>query len=101
MSGWLIPHADDDTERTDTLITITFGDEVLHGIAGQTLAGILLINGITAWRTDRTGKPRGLFCGIGACFDCLATVNGHTDVRLCRRRAHDGDTVTCQSRCVP
>ncbi|MFD0534422.1 2Fe-2S iron-sulfur cluster-binding protein [Actinomadura luteofluorescens] len=39
-----------------------------------------------------------MFCGIGACFDCLLTVNGVRDVRACRRRARDGDAVATQSR---
>jgi hypothetical protein len=98
MSGWLISRADDCVERTDIPITVTVDDQQLDGIAGQTLAGILLGNGITSWRTGSDGRPRGLFCGIGACFDCLATVNGLADVRLCRRRARDGDVITPQTR---
>lgn len=98
MSGWLIPRENDHVERTDIPITVTVADQQLDGIAGQTLAGILLGNGITSWRTDPDGRPRGLFCGIGACFDCLATVNGYADVRLCRRRARDGDVITRQTR---
>jgi predicted molibdopterin-dependent oxidoreductase YjgC len=39
-----------------------------------------------------------VFCGIGACFDCLLTVNGIPDVRACRRRATDGDEIRTQSR---
>ncbi|HKV19780.1 MAG TPA: (2Fe-2S)-binding protein [Mycobacterium sp.] len=98
MSAWLVPAADDPIGRTDIPIEITLDGEVLRGIAGQTLAGILISNGRSAWRTDSTGRPRGLFCGIGSCFDCLATVNDETDVRLCRRRARAGDAVMRQSR---
>ncbi|MDF3280700.1 2Fe-2S iron-sulfur cluster-binding protein [Gordonia sp. N1V] len=83
MSGRLLP-TDDPIGRTDETITVTVDGATLHGITGQTLAGVLLGNGITAWRTAGDGTPRGLFCGIGACFDCVATVNGHSDVRLCR-----------------
>ncbi|AFA71896.1 hypothetical protein GPOL_c08290 [Gordonia polyisoprenivorans VH2] len=98
MSGWLVPTDDDPIGRTDETISVTVDGATLHGIAGQTLAGVLLGNGITAWRTAGDDAPRGLFCGIGACFDCVATVNGHSDVRLCRRRAADGDVVTVQTR---
>jgi D-hydroxyproline dehydrogenase subunit gamma len=98
VSPWLMPAADDPIGRTDIPIEITLDDEVLHGVAGQTLAGILISNGRTAWRTDSAGRSRGLFCAIGSCFECLATVNGETDVRLCRRRAQPGDTVSRQSR---
>lgn len=98
MTGHLIPNAGDPIGRTDTPIEVTVDGRPVPGIAGQTLAGLLLSNGIMSWRTDSQGRPRGLFCGIGSCFDCLATVNGHADVRLCRRRAQHGDEVTHQSR---
>ena len=28
------------------------------------------------WITRRNARPRGLFCGIGVCYDCLLTVDG-------------------------
>jgi D-hydroxyproline dehydrogenase subunit gamma len=98
MSAWLMPAADDPVGRSDIPIEISIDGEVLRGTAGQTLAGILISNGTSAWRTDSAGRPRGLFCAIGSCYECLATVNGETDVRLCRRRAQSGDTVSRQSR---
>ena len=98
MSGWLVPAANDPVGRVDTPIEITLDGEAVAGIAGQTLAGVLIANGVSSWRTDKHGQPRGVFCAIGSCFDCLATVNGESDVRLCRRRANDGDAVTRQSR---
>ncbi|GAA3025004.1 (2Fe-2S)-binding protein [Actinokineospora globicatena] len=61
---------------------------------GQTVAGALLAAGRTSWRTTRhAGKPRGVFCGIGVCFDCLVTVNGVADVRACQRVLVDGDDI--------
>lgn len=64
-------------------------------VPGQTLAAALWAAGITSWRTTRVnGKPRGAFCGIGSCFDCLLTVNGVADVRACLVRPVDGDVVS-------
>ncbi|SFP06938.1 2Fe-2S iron-sulfur cluster binding domain-containing protein [Amycolatopsis arida] len=64
---------------------------------GQTVAGLLLGLGRTSWRTTRHGgRPRGVFCGIGACFDCLVVVNGVPDVRACQRVVEDGDDVRTQ-----
>ena len=79
-------------------IEITVDGETVTGSAGQTVAGVLLASGRTSWRTTRSGAPRGVFCGIGACFDCLVTVNGVPDVRACRRLAADGDEVRTQTR---
>ncbi|TYK44889.1 (2Fe-2S)-binding protein [Actinomadura decatromicini] len=89
---------DDPVGRRDVPLRITVDGEPVAGIAGQTIAGVLLASGRRAWRTGPSGAPRGVFCGIGVCFDCLVTVNGVRDVRACARRAHDGDTVTTQSR---
>ncbi len=68
----------------------------VEGLQGQTLAGMLLAAGRDSWRRTRRGHDRGVFCGIGVCFDCLVTVNGVPDVRACQRRAHDGDIVELQ-----
>ncbi len=62
--------------------------------AGRTVAAALVASGKQSWRETRIGrKPRGVFCGIGACFDCLVTVNGIPDVRACQRTVADGDEI--------
>ncbi|MEU5693200.1 (2Fe-2S)-binding protein [Actinosynnema sp. NPDC020468] len=62
--------------------------------SGQTAAAVLVARGQVSWRTTRHGgRPRGVFCGIGVCFDCLVRVNGVPDVRACRRVLVDGDEV--------
>ncbi len=64
---------------------------------GQTVAAVLLAAGRGSWRTTRIGgRPRGLFCGIGVCFDCLVVVNGVPDVRACQRVVADGDDIRSQ-----
>lgn len=74
----------------------------VDGIHGQTIAGVLLGSGVLAWRrTSGSGKPRGVFCGIGVCFDCIVTVNGQRDVRACQRRARDGDSIETQHDALP
>lgn len=76
-------------------VRITVDGEPVEGIAGQSIAGVLLGSGRLSWReTAVSGKPRGVFCGIGVCFDCLVTVDGVPDVRACQRRACDGDEVS-------
>ncbi|GGM81497.1 proline dehydrogenase [Longimycelium tulufanense] len=64
---------------------------------GQTVAAVLMGHGRTSWRITRHGgRPRGLFCGIGVCFDCLVIVNGIPDVRACQRVVVDGDDIRTQ-----
>ncbi|MGW1988609.1 (2Fe-2S)-binding protein [Embleya sp. NPDC001921] len=63
--------------------------------AGQTVGAAMLAAGIRSWRTTRfAGTPRGLFCGIGVCFDCLVTVNGTPSLRACLVTARPDDEVT-------
>jgi predicted molibdopterin-dependent oxidoreductase YjgC len=64
-------------------ITITVDGVPLSAYEGETIAGALLASGRRAWRHTRHGQPRGLYCGIGLCFDCLVTVNGTPNLRAC------------------
>ncbi|MBN6042167.1 (2Fe-2S)-binding protein [Amycolatopsis sp. 195334CR] len=98
MSPRLVPGGADRVGRRDRPIRVTVDGVEVSGVDGQTIAGVLLAAGKTAWRTDPAGEPRGVFCGIGACFDCVVTVGDERDVRACRRRAHDGDEIRTQSR---
>jgi D-hydroxyproline dehydrogenase subunit gamma len=78
-------------------VTIFVDGVPVTGVRGQTLAGIMLAAGIESWRRTSLGnRPRGVFCGIGVCFDCMAVVNGLNDVRACQRRAEEGDIVAFQ-----
>lgn len=98
MSTAAVPPPDDPVRPTPTsTVTVTLDGERFTGQVGQTLAGLLLGAGRAAWRrTSGTDRPRGVFCGIGVCFDCLAEVNGVRDVRLCQRTAADGDAILTQ-----
>ena len=50
---------------------------------GQTVAAALIGAGIAILRHTSSGAPRGVFCGMGVCFDCLVTVDGLADQRAC------------------
>jgi hypothetical protein len=74
--------------------TISYDGEPLPVTAGQTIAAALIGAGHAGWRRTRVrGESRGLFCGIGVCFDCLVTVNDTRSVRACLVTAEPGDVV--------
>ncbi|MCO8274891.1 (2Fe-2S)-binding protein [Actinoplanes sp. TRM 88003] len=79
-------------------ITVVVDGVAMPGVAGQTVAGVLMGAGRLSWRTTRNGRPRGVFCGIGVCHDCLVVVNGLADVRACQRRAIDGDEISTEEQ---
>lgn len=79
---------------TTTTVTITVDGEPATGITGQSIAGIVMAGDrLDLRRTAAGDRPRGVFCGIGVCFDCLVEVNGVQDVRACQRKARDGDAI--------
>ena len=62
---------------------IRFDGHPVASRAGQTVAAALTAAGIRTWRTTRKGAPRGLFCGMGVCQDCLVTIDGRPNQRAC------------------
>lgn len=65
-------------------VSVSFDGRPLMAAPGQSIGAALVSNGITAWRSTRKdARPRGLFCGIGVCFDCLVTVDGVANQRAC------------------
>lgn len=103
MAPRLLPFADDPIKpAAPTPITITVDGVAVHGAAGQSLAGVILANGSLDFRrTSVLGRPCGVFCGIGICYECLVEVNGQRDVRACQRRATEGDLVITQHDSLP
>ncbi|MFF0261589.1 (2Fe-2S)-binding protein [Streptomyces microflavus] len=78
-------------------VRFAFDGRAVAARQGQSIAGALWDHGIVAWRTTRVGgRPRGAFCGMGVCFDCLVVVNGTPGQRACLVRVSEGDTVTSQ-----
>lgn len=81
----------------DPDFTFTFDGRPIPARTGQTVGAALIAAGVRSWRTTRdTARPRGVFCGIGVCFDCLARVNGRPDQRACLTEVGPGDDVTPQ-----
>jgi aerobic-type carbon monoxide dehydrogenase small subunit (CoxS/CutS family) len=79
------------------IFTIDFDGEQVSVTDGQTIAAALIAAGHTGWRQTRVrGERRGLFCGIGVCFDCLVTVNETRSLRACLVTAMRGDVVTTE-----
>jgi D-hydroxyproline dehydrogenase subunit gamma len=99
----LLPWRDDPIRpAAPGLLTISVDGLPVTGIVGQSLAGVILASGTVGFRrTSQESRPRGVFCGIGVCYDCLVEVNGLRDVRACQRRPADGDVVVTQHDPLP
>jgi len=69
---------------------IEINGRIIQARSGQTIAATLIAAGITTFRQTFTHEPRGIFCGMGACFECLVTINGISDQRACMTLAQPG-----------
>jgi sarcosine oxidase subunit alpha len=67
-------------------------DEVpVQAYEGESVAASLLAAGRRGLRvTPRGGEPRGMYCGIGVCFDCVMTFDGERAARACLTPVRDG-----------
>ena len=75
----------------------SFDGDPVRALPGQSIAAALWASGRLSWRhTRHTGSPRGAFCGMGVCFDCLVVADGRANVRACLAQARPGGTVTTQ-----
>jgi predicted molibdopterin-dependent oxidoreductase YjgC len=64
---------------------------------GESVAAALLASGRRTLRTTaRFHEPRGMYCGIGVCFDCVMTVDGRPNVRACQTAVRAGMQIESQ-----
>ena len=78
-------------------IEFTFDGESINAITGQSVAAALLAANQRALRKTRfNNNDRGVFCGIGVCFDCLVVIDGITNQRACVIEAKPGMKVQTQ-----
>jgi predicted molibdopterin-dependent oxidoreductase YjgC len=66
---------------------------------GEPILSALIAAGIDTTRTtEKFDKPRGLFCGIGLCTDCLVTVDGTPNIRSCITPVEEGMVIETDTR---
>lgn len=71
-------------------IEFAFDGAPVIGFAGDTVAVALLAAGIRTLRQGAEGGgPRGLFCAMGVCQECVVVVDG-ANVEACRLPVSDG-----------
>lgn len=77
----------------EATFAIHFDGKRLSALPGETIAAALHAHGIRALRTTCNNHTRGLYCGMGACFDCVVTVDGRPGVRACMEKVRDGQVI--------
>lgn len=86
-----------DIDKNRKAVTIFYNGRPLTAYDGEPVASALMAAGIRSMRTTaRRHEPRGVFCAIGRCTDCMMIVNGMPNTRTCVTIVKDGMRVERQ-----
>ena len=84
------------------VVTFTYNGAPLEGYAGEPIAMALHAAGVMVHRfTAKRHEPRGVFCAIGRCTDCVMVVDGKPNVRTCMTPLAAGMDVRTQDGVAP
>lgn len=73
-------------------LTFEFDGDTVSAFPGETLAAALLAAGMRTFRRTEEGSPRGPFCNMGVCFECVVEVDG-VRMRACMTAVRAGMVV--------
>jgi predicted molibdopterin-dependent oxidoreductase YjgC len=82
--------------RRGPQVTVTIDSRPVLAHIGESVAAVLIAEGSPATRVTRSGVPRGVFCGMGACYDCLVVVDGIPNTRACMTWVREGMVIAHQ-----
>ncbi len=87
---------DDESVARGKKISIMIDDKKVTAFEGESVAAVMMVNGQVAMRTTTEDQPRGVFCGMGVCFDCLVVVDDVPNTRACMTWVKEGMQVKTQ-----
>ena len=80
-------------------ITFSFNEVDYEAVEGESIAAAVLANSIRILRySEKLKKPRGIYCGIGHCYECRVTIKGQKSVRACITNVKDQMPIHSQVR---
>lgn len=96
-SGWALRI--DTSVARGAVVTVRVDGEPVRVHAGESVAAVLLAGGWLAMRRSaRRREPRGYYCGMGVCHECLVRVDGLAHVRACTTEVAEGMRIETGSR---
>ncbi|MCM1552314.1 MAG: (2Fe-2S)-binding protein [Butyrivibrio sp.] len=97
MSGRIEEHPILGAPQKGRMVTFSFDGKEIEGYEGEPIAAALKAAGVMVHRyTQKEHKPRGIFCAIGRCTDCVMVVNGKPNIRTCVTPLEEGMQVCTQ-----
>ncbi|MDR3305970.1 MAG: (2Fe-2S)-binding protein [Clostridiales Family XIII bacterium] len=86
-----------DDYQKGRLVRFSYNGRDAEGYEGETVAAALKAMGVKIHRyTVKRHEPRGIFCAIGRCTDCVMIVDGSPNVRTCMTPLAEGMRVETQ-----
>jgi predicted molibdopterin-dependent oxidoreductase YjgC len=78
-------------------VLVTINGQTVQCRAGDSVAAVLLAAGLNECRdTAAKGVPRGSFCLMGICYDCLVMIDGQPNQQGCMIPVRSGMTIERQ-----
>lgn len=79
------------------VVRLSFDGRAIDAREGDSVAAALLANGIVRFRTTPVSDaPRGPYCLMGTCFDCLVNIDGTANRQACMTPVSEGMAVQSQ-----
>lgn len=100
MSGHRLRGFPSGTPDTRERLSIEFDGQSTEARAGETVLAALVAGGHLAQCIGKDGVPRGAFCGMGVCHDCLVSIDGKVSQRACLAKVRDGQKILSQKGSV-
>ena len=93
----LPPQPDERIDRTQEVV-FTFREKPVRAFRGDTFGSALFADGQRVFsRSFKYHRPRGLLCCSGSCPNCMMTIDGTPNVRVCAEPVREGAHVTPQN----
>lgn len=84
--------------KSGASLSFSFDGRAMTGRSGDTVAAALLANGVQACRqTPVSGAPRGPYCMMGVCFECLVVIDGVGNRQGCLVPLREGMRIETQA----
>ena len=97
MDGRIAEHPILGIQEKGKPVRFFFDGSQIEGYEGEPIAAALKAAGVMVHRyTAKEHKPRGIFCAIGRCTDCVMVVDGVPNVRTCITPLKEGMVVQTQ-----
>ena len=86
-----------DSYQKGKKVKFTYDGKEMEGYEGEPIAAALRAEGVMTHRyTKKLHQPRGIFCAIGRCTDCVMVVDGKPNTRTCVTMLKEGMVVETQ-----